>query len=296
MSAAAVSPHGFAAVRGRGYPVDETDAYVTALSQDRDDAWERAARLTVLAKDMEADAAELREVVATLAPQTYETVGRRAAYIMALAEEEAEEVRTTAVAETYAAIEAAETAARQTRDTAREQADTVRAEAEARAQQILLAAQAEADEARMEARLEIKEQRGEAISAWKEMRRRADALLAELAAEQAERRDALERELADRQAALDTYHAELTAHAEATLSEAKRTFAEAEEYTRHGQEDAEARAAELLAEARLREERIERETEGVLREHDESREEMQAHMTHVESSLTTLTGRAAAEG
>ena len=62
---------------------EEADAYVAALSQDRDDAWERAARLTVLAKEMEAEAAGLREVVSALAPQTYETLGSRAQYLFA---------------------------------------------------------------------------------------------------------------------------------------------------------------------------------------------------------------------
>ena len=52
----------------------------------------------------------------------------------------------------------------------------------------------------------------------------------------------------------------------------------------------------MIAEAAGREERIARETERMLREHEESREEMQAHMAHVRNSLTTLTGRAAAEG
>ncbi|NEC65517.1 cellulose-binding protein, partial [Streptomyces sp. SID9727] len=72
---------------------------------------------------------------------------------------------------------------------------------------------------------------------------------------------------------------------------ARRARAEAEEAARHGQEDAEARAAELIARARVREERVVRETERVLRVHEEGREEVQAHMAHVRSSLAALTGR-----
>ncbi|MDG4861593.1 hypothetical protein P8605_26000, partial [Streptomyces sp. T-3] len=94
-------------------------------------------------------------------------------------------------------------------------------------------------------------------------------------------------------AALDAHHAELTTAAEARLSEAKRAFSEAEEAARHGQEDAEARGSELVSEARMRAERVERETERILREHAESGEELRAHMDHVRSSLATLTGRAA---
>ncbi|MET7713647.1 cellulose-binding protein [Streptomyces sp. NPDC005407] len=296
MSAASVSPHGFVAVRGRGYPLKETDAYVTSLSQDRDDAWERAARLTVLAREMEAEAAGLRERVAALAPPTYETLGRRAESLLALAVEASEELRATSQDEAQAVIEASDAAARRTRDAAREHADSARADAEARAQQTLLAAQATADEIRIEARRDVKERRGEAVAAWKDMRLRTESALADLETEQAGRWEAVERELADCSAQLDARHAELTADAEAGLSEAKCILAESEEYTRHGQEDAEARAAELLAEARACAERIARETERLLREHEESREEMEAHMAHISNSLAALTGRAAAEG
>jgi hypothetical protein len=296
MSAASVSPHGFATVRGRGYPLKKTDAYVTSLCQDRDDAWERAARLTVLAREMEAEAAVLRERVGALAPPTYETLGRRAEYLLALAVEASDELRATSQDEAQALIEASDAAARRTRDAAREHADSVRADAEARAQQILLAAQATADETRIEARREAQEWRGEAVAAWKEMRLRTESALADLETEHASRWETVERELADCAVELDARHADLTAYAEAGLSEAKCVFAESEEYTRHGQEDAEARAAELLSEARACAERIARETERLLREHEESREEMEAHMAHISNSLATLTGRAAAEG
>ncbi|MDV9202423.1 cellulose-binding protein, partial [Streptomyces sp. Wh19] len=77
------------------------------------------------------------------------------------------------------------------------------------------------------------------------------------------------------------------------LEEARRALAETEEAARHGQEDAEARAAELIAEARVREERVVRETERIVREHEEGRDEVQAHMAHVRNSLAALTGRVA---
>ena len=87
----------------------------------------------------------------------------------------------------------------------------------------------------------------------------------------------------------------MTARGEALLAGARRELAEAEEAARHGQEDAEARAAELLSGAGMAEERVVRETERVLREHEEGREEVQAHMTHVRNSLAALTGRVVAD-
>lgn len=93
MSGTPVPPYGFTAVRGRGYRPEQVDAYAAALSQDRDAAWERAARLTVLAKEMEAEAVRLRETVAGLAPQTYDALGERARRIFELGVEEAAALR-----------------------------------------------------------------------------------------------------------------------------------------------------------------------------------------------------------
>ncbi|MCZ9337953.1 cellulose-binding protein, partial [Streptomyces sp. TRM76130] len=50
-SASASAPvHGFVAVRGRGYRPEQVDVRAAVLSRERDAAWERAARLTVLAR------------------------------------------------------------------------------------------------------------------------------------------------------------------------------------------------------------------------------------------------------
>ncbi|MYV42981.1 DivIVA domain-containing protein, partial [Streptomyces sp. SID1328] len=76
----------------RGYRPDQVDAYLAALSRDRDAAWERAARLTVLAGRMETEAARLRETAAGLAPQEYGTLGERARYAFGLLREEARAV------------------------------------------------------------------------------------------------------------------------------------------------------------------------------------------------------------
>lgn len=93
MSAAPVSAHGFVVMRGRGYRPEQADGTVTALSAERDEAWELLARLTALAEELEAESARLAEVVATLAPQTYVSLGERAQEMLALAEAEAEAVR-----------------------------------------------------------------------------------------------------------------------------------------------------------------------------------------------------------
>lgn len=290
-----MSPYEFMTVRGRGYRPDQVDTFLVALCEDRDAAWERAARLTVLAKEMEAESERLRAVVEQLAPQTYEALGDRAHRVFRLVVEEAKALREGARRElTEGVVEAAERA-ESARCAVQEQADALRAETEERARQWLLAARAEADDIRIGARLEVKERRGEALSALREVRQRTIGMLAELAKEHAERWAEEEREEAARAAAVDAHNAERIARAEAALAEAEKALEEAGESARRSEEEAHARAAEVLAEARAHEERIARETEQVLREHGETWDDVQAHMDHMRDSLMTLTGRAAAE-
>jgi len=295
MSSASVSPRGFVAVRGRGYRPDQVDAYAAAISQYRDAAWERAARLTVLAKDMEAEAERLRVAVSRLAPQTYEALGERAQRLFQLGVEEAAALRESARRAADEQVAQAEARAASVLQTARDDADALRAEVEERARQRLLAARAEADDIRIGARREVKEGRTEALGALREVRQRTAGMLGEQAKEHEERWVLAEREVEERAAALDAQYAERAARAEVALSEAQQAFAEAELSDRRRQEEAAERAAEVVAEARVRAERVARDTERVLREHGETWDDVQAHMDHVRSSLTALTGRAAAE-
>ncbi|MFG2603837.1 DivIVA domain-containing protein [Streptomyces sp. NPDC048514] len=295
MSSASMSPHDFAAVRGRGYRPDQVDAFLEALSQDRDAAWERAARLTVLAKDMEAEAARLRETVSQLEPQTYETLGEGARRLFQSVLEEAADLRKRTRRDVHRHLTQTEAHAEDLRREAQEAADALRADADEQARQLLLAAHAEADDLRIGARREVKEGRGEAVAALREGRDRITGLLAEQTREQAERWAEVEREEAEAAAAVDAGFAERVSRTEHELAEATRAFEEAEEYARRAPEEARARGAEIIAEARAREEQIGRETEQVLREHGETWDAVRAHMDNVRSSLTSLTGRAALE-
>jgi cell division septum initiation protein DivIVA len=293
MSSAPVLPHGFTTVRGRGYHPDQVERFTDELCQDRDAAWERAARLTVLAKEMEAELRELRETVAGLPPQTYESLGERAQRLFQLGVEEAEAVRENARREVYELLTQTEAYDLRVRREAQEEADALRADAEERARQLLLAARAEADDIRVTTRREVKARRAEALAALREMRHRTAGMLADQEKEYAERLAAVEHDAEARATALDAQHAQLFARAEAALADAQRAFADAEESARRRQEQARAHAAEVLADARLREDRIARETEAVLREHGERWDDVQAHMDQVRDSLSSLTGRTA---
>ncbi|MEV6672911.1 cellulose-binding protein [Streptomyces sp. NPDC051162] len=290
-----VSPDGFTVVRGRGYRPEQVDRALVECERRRDEAWERAARLTVLAREMEDEVARLRQLVQQLPPQTYESLGHRAQGLLFTAQAEAAGLHERAEAEATSLMDAADAHGRAVRDAAHVYGTEVRAEAEDWARQAGLAALSVADDVRAVAQREAKARRVEAVTSLKEMRERTADALAEQEKDHAERWDAAGHEIAEHEAGLDVRVAAMEEYGRNALAEAQRRYAEAEEAARHGQEDADAQAAALIAQARVREERIVRDTERVLREHEERREELRSHMAHVRHSLAALTGKPVAD-
>ena len=105
------------------------------------------------------------------------------------------------------------------------------------------------------------------------------------------RLEEFDRDTAEREAAVDNHIADLTEYAERLVAEAQQAHADAQEAAAHRQADADAEASVILAQARATEERIGRDSERELREHEARREEIKAHLAHVRTSLATLTGR-----
>ncbi|MFI9049154.1 cellulose-binding protein [Streptomyces sp. NPDC053427] len=288
---APVSPHGFETVRGRGYRPDDVDRRVEGLSVDRDACWERAARLTVLANEMDAELAELQEYVAQLPPQTYESLGEPARLILTTAQSEAERLRVAAHEAAEQIREEAMGHADQIRDAADAVARELRTEVEEHARRIEEAARSEAAAVAASAAEDAEQWRGEAAAVLADMQHRTEQMSHDQEQRQAEEWDAAGRELAGLEAETDRLVAELEGRGHAVLAEPRRRHAEAEEAARHSDEDAADRATAIVARARVEAERIERGTARVLREHEEERAEVQAHMSHVRNSLAALTGK-----
>ncbi|MFJ9414493.1 cellulose-binding protein [Streptomyces sp. NPDC101227] len=288
---APVSPHGFETVRGRGYRPDDVDRRIEELSVDRDACWERAARLTVLANEMDAELAQLQEYVAQLPPQTYESLGEPARLILTTAQSEAERLWAEAQVAAEQIREEAMGHADQIRDAADAAARELRAEAEEWARRAEEAARAEAADVAAAAASDAEQWRDEAAAVLTDTRHRADQMRRDQEKRQAEEWEAAGRELAGLEAETDRLVAEREAHGHAVLAEPRRKHAEAEEAARHSDEDAADRATAIVARARVEAERIERGTARVLREHEEERAEVQAHMNHVRNSLAALTGK-----
>ena len=289
-TAPAVTQERFGTGRGRGYRPDQVDRFLDELSEDRDAAWERAARLTVLANEMDVECAELRQRVEALGPVSFAALGPGAQELLQLVEDEATAIRERAEVETQYARDAADTARRTLQDEARAAAAARLSAAEDQAQRTLDEACGRAAEILGAAREEADAVRGEAEAALDGMRQHVDRDLAQVDAEQRERIDAMEHELAERQAGVDSRLNDVLSDAERRLQEAHRERADAEESLRVQQAEADARSGALLAEARHHEERIRREAERVLREHEQHRDQVRAHLAHIKSTLATLTG------
>ncbi len=258
---------------------------------DRDSCWERAARLTVLANEMTAELERLREYLAQLPPQTYESLGEQARLILTTAESEAERLRTEAA-------EAAEHMQQEAADYAQEQGDAadtysleLRQDTEDAVARALEAAEAEARTTVAEAAQEAEDLRRQAEESLREMRRRTAEVLEEQENDQAGKWAAAEQEMAAQEADMQQRIAALEERGEARIAEAQRYYAKMEETARDIDEEAAARGADLIAQAEAEAARVERATERVLREHEERREELRSHMAHVRSSLATLMGK-----
>ncbi|MGV9313339.1 cellulose-binding protein [Streptomyces sp. NPDC003691] len=283
-----VSPRGFDLVR-RGYRPDQADAHLDTLSRERDDAWERAARLTVLAKRMAAEVAGLRESAAQAAaeapPQSYESLGTPARELLALTWETADHVRSSARDDARRAADEAGAAARGLADEAGAAAGAVLAAAEEHTRRLTTAARTAGGRLLMDARRDATAARAEATVVWESMRQRSEHMLTVLEAEQADRWAQVDREAEREAAAGDERRAGAEERAAALLREAERELAEAEEYARRTGEEAQARADAMLGEARGEAEAVTGETERILAANAASREEALAPLKLLQESL-----------
>ena len=293
----AVSPHGFTLTR-RGYDPAQVDQALSRFIADRDAAWQRLSGLGDRMRALEQtllDAAEAEQAAAQKPPPTYAELGERAARLLVLAQEEAAQLRAGAErwiealdtesradarrhqedAEGYAAQRrgSADEAFRRALDAARATAGTTRGEADRESRAVIDQAAGYAAELRL---------RGEQTA--EEVRRRLSAL--QHTADQADaaaEAEAVARETESAVAA-ERRQDEAERHLKAMRAAAAATTAEA------------AAAAERLVEAAQRE--AERVAAGTERERlalAEERDQVQAHLDHILTTLTALTGAAVAE-
>ncbi|MFE7188414.1 hypothetical protein [Kitasatospora sp. NPDC057541] len=287
----AVPQYGFTVAR-RGYAPEQVDRALTALTAQRDEGWERLSVLGAGLREMERRLAEIQQAAADAPEPDYQVLSDEAAGLARMAENEARAVRDKAERfaedlrdEVYEAGQALDRAAK-------EYATTTRTEADAAVRRTDERTRAEAETIRAETDREVRSVRDAATGhaakvrvAAAEASERAEAKLAEL------RRKADEM-FAEAQAAADAEDSTVSATAERRVKEAEQFRETVLGQIKQSDAEAQARADQLVEQARREAERINAATEREQREYATRLETVQQHLDHIKATLASLTGAA----
>lgn len=287
----AVSQHGFTVAR-RGYAPEQVDATLRALTADRDEAWERLSVLGSGLRVMEKRLGEILQAKEDAPEPDYGRLSEQAASLMAIADNEAEAVRSKALRAAGGIREDAHKAGQALSRSAEAYAATARGEAEQAVRETEATTRAEAERIRIEAEYDANTTRDGAT---------ADAARTRLAAAEAEER--AEAKLAELRRRSDEMFAEAERQADAeeekTLSGANRRLREAEQHReavlveiRTIESAAQTKAEDVLAAARLKAERLRVAGEADQREFAVRHDEMEKQLDNMKKTLAELTGAA----
>ncbi|WP_035798435.1 hypothetical protein [Kitasatospora mediocidica] len=287
----AVPSYGFTAAR-RGYAPEQVDHALLSLTAQRDEAWQRLSTLGAHIRALETQLAETVQSAADAPAPDYGILSEQALALMAIAENEAQAVRDKVerfaedtrdsvyeagqalgkAATEYAEATRAEAdlAARRTEERTRAEAEKLRGEADRDARAVRDAATGEAAKTRVEAA---------------EAGERAEVRLAEL------RREADERFSVEEAAAV-AEETKISTAAERRLREAEQHRETVLGLIKQTDTDAQAKADQLLDQARREVERINAEIARERVEFEKRQETVQTHLDHIKGTLASLTGKA----
>jgi hypothetical protein len=282
---------GFGTARGRGYQPAQVERAVAELTRQRDEAWRRLGDVGLRVDELSREAARLSAVVADLPPPVFDSLGGRVRELLAEVEAEAAQVRATAEADAARIREESVAWGDALRVEARAEAARRRAAGDTAADTVIAEAETYAARLREDTRRWTTGVVGEAQALLEDTRRRCAALTAEQRRRQAVAGRALQAALAAQEAETEARVGELTGRADTTLERARRELAEAEAEAKAREDAAQARRAELLADARVRRQRVERDSEREARDLQERADLVRAHLAHIRTTLAALTGR-----
>lgn len=287
----AVPQYGFTAAR-RGYAPEQVDRALTALTAQRDEAWERLSVLGAGLRQMEARLADIRRAAEDAPEPDYEVLSEQAAGLAVLAQNEARAVRDKAERfaedlrdEVYEAGQALDR-------TAKEYSTTTRAEADQAARRTEERTRAEAEGVRAEADQESRSARDAATSYAAKVRVAAAEASEQSEAELADRRRKADEDFAEAQAKADAEDTQVSATAERRVKEAEQHRDTVLGQIKQLETDAQAKADQMIEQARREAERINAESEREQREFDGRLETVQQHLDHIKATLASLTGAA----
>ena len=273
----------------RGYDPADVDRAISGLQQRAADAEASAAEFETRWQQAASSAAE----AGPAEPPGYDHLGQRIGQILALADEEAKELRERAHAEVEDARKLADQAAVSVRDEADQYADQRRRDADSEAAQVVADAERAADEERDAAERDAAALRQEGEAVFEKQRAKAAKAAADFETTLAERRDRTTAEFQEQQAATQAQLDDMIQRVEDTRLAAQREQEGAEAEARRVVMEAEERAANLVRDARAAADRVRTDSERELAAATQRRDSINAQLSNVRQMLATLTGSAA---
>ncbi|HEX3611865.1 MAG TPA: cellulose-binding protein [Sporichthyaceae bacterium] len=273
----------------RGYERRQVDEHLAALVNERMSAERRVAdleqHLTRVRKEYEAGGDQSQP--------SYASLGARVQKILALAEEEARDVRSEAQALSEQTRSQAATDVDQIRKLGEDDAQRRKAAAELSCVQIMENAHNESERIRAEAESEASGKMSSAEKVIEEARAKAAQIATEVEAKLAKRREQAERDMAARQEVADARLAETGSKADQIRTEAQKMRDDAEARAKQLLEAARREAEDLVTDARSKADRMRMESERDLAALTHRRDSINAQLSNVREMLATLTGSAA---
>ncbi len=274
----------------RGYEPTEVDQRITELMKQAGANQQRIVELTTRMRELEAaQALAVEQVPNPPAAPTFTDLGARVGQILALADEEAAEIRGNAKADFDERLREAEQTAERVRAEADNYALKRRQSADEEAKALVDAAHRRSDELLEETKREAETRRAEADALYEGQQAKAAQAAADFETTLAERRDRVEQEFAVQFETTRGQLDEAQAHLEETRNEAQRIRNDAEIGARRQVEDAQAEASEIIAQARAHADRIAAESDRALAAATQRRDSINAQLANVRQMLATLT-------
>jgi len=257
---------------------------------------ETAAQRDAVAARLESVEQQLKEPVPerVVEPPTFEDFGARVGQILALASEEADDLRRTAAAEVAAGREQLADETTRTRQEADRYAADTRSAAETEAARIVEDARRIADERLDNAERDAAARIQEAEAIFEQQRAKAVQSAADFETTLAERRRAAEEEFTRQMDEVERRLDEARLTLEAARVDAERSEAEAQRTARNLVHAAEEQAGSIVDEARTRAVRVRAESDRELAAATQRRDAINAQLGNVRQMLATLTGSVAA--
>jgi hypothetical protein len=276
-----------------GYDPDEVERHIAELTRAAVDAQQRADEYA----DQLRNAPDKTKGGAKPMPPaepTFHDFGKRIGRILAMAEEEAEEMRGAAVAEVDSRLSEADETAERVRQEADAYATEIRTAADDHATKLVEDAKRGADQMADEAERMAIARSGEAEALYEEQRARSAKAAADFEQTLAERRDKSEQQFQERSQMAEKELDAARNRVAKLRAEGDQLQAEAARRAQQLQADAERKAEQIVADAMERADRIRTETDREVAAATQRRNAINSQLTNVRQMLATLSGTSGA--